>query len=316
MRRAAVLAALMLSACGAATNDAPAKLAARSDWAQWPAGNPGEVSAVDVDSHGHVFVLHRPGRDWVEPFSAAPIAAPVVAVFDAAGKLVAQWGAGATAMPHGLTVAPDDTVWITDAQRQQVLHFSHDGSLLEAKGEREVRGADLGHFGRPTDLVIAPDGLFIADGYQNSRIVHLGASPGQWGRAGTDAAGLAIPHAIARRGGQLLVTDRENRRLKLYDTAGRLLRIVPVPGYPYAAKFLPDGRIVSLDGRDAAGRQVAVLRLWSAQGRLLRTLDIAPPGGPVRGHDLAIAPGGPIYVADVAGRRVLTVPLARLTEGQ
>ena len=306
---------LSLTACGgqAAREDLPS-VAAHADWARWPAGEiVGEVSAVDVDSHGHVFVLHRPGRDWAEPFPTALIAAQVVAMFDASGKLLAQWGAGETVMPHGLSVAPDDSVWITDAQREQLLHFSHDGALLGTRGERGVSGADGAHFGRPADVAATPRALYVADGYLNHRILRIAETVTQWGEDGGTAAGLRVPHSVVVTVGQVIVADRENRRIKVYDETGAVLRIIETPGHPYSAKPLPDGRIVSVEGRDSNGRDGAILRLWSAAGEETAALDVAPTG-PTRAHDLAIGSDGTIYIADVAGRKVLTLPLSRLTK--
>ena len=289
---------------------------ARVDWARWPGGGEvGEVSAVDVDRHGHAFVLHRPGRDWAEPFPSKPIPAPVVAMFDRSGTLLAQWGGGETVMPHGLSVAPDDSVWITDAQREQLLHFSHDGALLETRGERGVAGSDANHFGRPTDVAATPRALYVADGYLNHRILRLADNVTQWSEDNGTAAGLHIPHSVAVAGGRVIVADREYSRIKIYDETGRVLRIIPTPGHPYAAKPLGDGRILSIEGRDGIGREGAVLRLWSAEGKQLSALDVAPAGGTTRAHDLAIGSDGTIYIADVPGRRVLTVPLATLTKG-
>lgn len=287
---------------------------ARADWTRWPTGTKvGEVSAVDVDSHGHVFVLHRPGRDWAEPFPTEPIAAPVVAMFDTSGKLLARWGAGETVMPHGLSVGPDDSVWITDAQREQLLRFTHDGALLGTRGQRGVTGADADHFGRPTDVAATTRALYVADGYLNHRIVRFAGSVTQWGEGNGTDSGLHVPHSVAVSAGRVIVADREYSRIKIYDERGTVLRIIPTPGHPYAAKPLPDGRIVSIEGRDGVGREGAVLRLWSARGDRLAAIDIAPPG-PTRGHDLAIGPGGTIYIADVAGRRLLTLPLSALTK--
>ncbi len=309
-------------ACGsllASCHDLPPRehlpqVPASTGWARWPAGAIGEVSAVDVDSHGHVFVLHRPGRDWREPFPAAPIAAPVVAMFDSSGKLLAQWGAGETTMPHGLSVAPDNSIWITDAQREQILHFRHDGVPLDSRGERGVTGADARHFGRPTDVAATARALYVADGYLNHRIVRMADTVTQWGEDNGTDAGLHIPHSVAVAGGHVIVADRENSRIKIHDESGRVLRIIPTPGHPYAAKPLPDGRIVSVEGRDAMGREGAVLRLWSAGGEQLAALDAAPAEGTTRAHDLAIGADGTIYIADVAGHRLLTLPLSRLTK--
>ncbi|RYD60470.1 MAG: 6-bladed beta-propeller, partial [Sphingomonadales bacterium] len=207
MRQQAVAALLLLASCsGQASQEDLPRVAARSDWALWPAGSQvGEVSAVDVDSHGHVFVLHRPGRDWAEPFPTAPIANPTVAVFDTAGTLVAQWGVGETVMPHGLSVSPDDSVWITDAQREQLLHLSHDGALIETRGERGVTGSDSAHFGRPTDAAATPSALYVADGYLNHRILRIAGSVSQWGGDGEGEAGLRVPHSVAVFDGQVIV---------------------------------------------------------------------------------------------------------------
>ena len=287
----------------------------RTDWAQWPEGAVvGEVSAVDVDSHGHVFVLHRPGRDWAEPFPDEPISAAVVAMFDASGTLLAEWGEGETAMPHGLTVAPDDSVWISDVEREQVLHFSHEGELLDAIGERGVSGDDAGHFGRPTDVEQTAKGVFVTDGYVNNRVVRIADTWKWWGeKAGADA-GFHTPHSISAQDGRLIVADREYSRIKIYDEEGRLLALYPQAGHPYAAKYLPDGRMVVIQGRDKADRDEVVLRLLGRDGKEENAIDLSGGNFMMRGHDLAIGRDGTIYIADVLGRQVLTLPLATLTK--
>ena len=306
---------VILASCGMPPREDLPQVSPSTDWAKWPEGTVvGEVSAVDVDSHGHVFVLHRPGRDWAEPFPDAPIPAAVVAMFDPTGKLLAQWGEGQTSMPHGLTVAPDDTVLITDVQREQVLRFSHEGNLLEAFGERGVSGDDAGHFGRPTDAEETPRGIFVADGYRNNRVVRIAENWRWWGeKAGTDA-GFHTPHSISAQDGRLIVADREYSRIKIYDENGRLHAIYPQAGPPYAAKYLPDGRMVVIQGRDKVGRDEAVLRLLGRDGKEQNAIDLSGDKGMMRGHDLAIGRDGTIYIADVLGRQVLTLPLATLTK--
>ena len=128
--------ALTLSACSSehAPEEAP-RAEINGDWADIPEGMAwGEVSAVDTDSHGHIFVLQRADRVWKEPFPADPIAEPVVHMFARNGTLLASWGAGETVMPHGLSVDAADKVWITDVQREQLLrgggHGAGDGDLV------------------------------------------------------------------------------------------------------------------------------------------------------------------------------------------
>ena len=271
----------------------------------------GEVSAVDTDSHGHIFVLQRAGRVWEEPFPAEPIAEPVVFMFARNGKLLASWGAGETVMPHGLSVDPQDKVWITDVQREQVLRFSHDGTFEMALGERGVSGDDRTHFGRPADIAFDGDTVFVADGYVNSRIIAFdreGHYRTQWGREGSGGEGLALPHSVAAADGKIYVADRENSRIRIYSEAGRLLDTLATPGHPYAVEPLGAGWLVTLEARDAADREGALVRVWRPDGSVERVLDARGPG-PTKGHDLALGADGTAYVADVAGGRVLTFPL-------
>jgi len=79
----------------------------------WPELPPGEIlgqaTGVDVDSNGNVWVFHRAGRTWQEPFPADPIQGTTVWVSESrTGRLLKSWGAGLFIMPHGLTIDRDD----------------------------------------------------------------------------------------------------------------------------------------------------------------------------------------------------------------
>ncbi|MGH8281621.1 MAG: peptidyl-alpha-hydroxyglycine alpha-amidating lyase family protein, partial [Gammaproteobacteria bacterium] len=123
-------------------------------WPVLPEGEVlGSVAGVGVDSHGNVFVFHRSGRTWPasDVLSLQTIARPTVTVFDGhSGSVLARWGAGQFAMPHGLTIDGHDNVWLTDVALQQVYKFSHDGRLLLTLGQRGIAGNDAGPFNRPT----------------------------------------------------------------------------------------------------------------------------------------------------------------------
>ncbi|MBX7495463.1 peptidyl-alpha-hydroxyglycine alpha-amidating lyase family protein [Qipengyuania sp. 6B39] len=317
MRRLIFVALAALGGCGDLPPEEAARAEVRTDWAQLPEDLAwGEVSAVDTDSHGHVFVLQRAGRKWVEPFPREPIAEPVVQMFAPNGVLLASWGAGQTVMPHGLSIDENDAVWITDVQREQVLRFSHDGELQGAWGERGVGGDDAGHFGRPADIALDPDTAFIGDGYVNSRLVVFdreGRFLRQWGRTGSGANGLSIPHSVAIEGDTIYVADRENRRIRLYGKDGTIVATLDTPGHPYAVKPLGAGWFVSLEGRDASDRSGAILRVWRPDLTVERVLDASAPQDTTKGHDLAIGADGTIFIADVEGGRLLTTTLAQDT---
>lgn len=316
----AALTAIALAACSMAPpgrEEAP-RAAIVAGWPNIPADAKfAEVSAVDVDAQGRVYILHRAGRRWIEPFPSESITEPTVFVVDGlSGRLLARWGAARFVMPHGLSIDPAGKVWITDVGREQVFRFSAGGQLELTLGERGVTGDDGGHFGRPTDVAFAGDEVFVSDGYLNHRVAVFdrnGRFLRQWGEQGAGPASLAIPHAIAVGGGMAFVADREHSRIQITDLAGKLLGNWPrsgATGHPYSLKLLADGRLVSVEGRDGHDRSGALVRVWGRNGSVERSLDLALPGEQASlGHDIAFGRDGFGYVADVYGGRVVKFAL-------
>ncbi|MBA4009262.1 MAG: 6-bladed beta-propeller [Erythrobacter sp.] len=304
-------AVVALTACDAAPpprEDIP-KLAVDTGWPTIPANAKfGEVSAVDVDAAGNIWVLHRAGRKWEEPFPKEPIPEPTVFKFAPEGTLLARWGAGQFVMPHGISIAPDGKVWITDVAREQVLRFSPEGVLELTLGEQGVTAQDAAHFGRPADVAFLPGRVLIADGYVNTRVAEF-APDGKFIR---DWGDFKVAHAVAVDETRIYVADRENARIQVYDHAGKLAAtwVSPAGNHTYSLKPLGSGRLLALEGRDGADRNGAVLRVYKADGTLEASYDIGLPGDDASlGHDLAIGPDGHIYVTDVNGGRVVRLSL-------
>lgn len=101
-----------------------------------------------------------------------------------------------------------------------VLVFGRDGKLLGSWGE--------GQLAEPHYLNTAPDGeIYVADGYGNSS-VHRFAADGHliatWGGPGTGDGAFTTPHAVwVDRFGKVLVGDRENNRIQVFDRDGAFL---------------------------------------------------------------------------------------------
>ncbi|ASJ91022.1 peptidyl-alpha-hydroxyglycine alpha-amidating lyase family protein [Porphyrobacter sp. CACIAM 03H1] len=302
---------LLIAACDAAPppcEDVP-KLAVDAGWPTIPAGAKfGEVSAVDIDAAGNVWVLHRAGRKWEEPFPGEPIAEPTVFKFAPDGTLLAKWGAGLFVMPHGISIDPEGKVWITDVAHEQVFRFSPEGQLELTLGERGVTRQDPGHFGRPADVAFLPGRVLVADGYVNTRIAEFSPA-GQFVR---DWGDFRIAHAVAVDEARIYVADRENARIQIFDHGGKLVesRVSPAGNHTYSLKPLGDGRLLAIEGRDGADRKGAVIRVYAKDGTIEASHDISLPGKDASlGHDLAIGPDGHIYVTDVAGGRVVRFSL-------
>lgn len=272
----------------------------------------GEVSAVDVDREGNIFVLHRAGRVWEEPFPTEPIADPTVFVFSPDGELIARWGAGLFIMPHGISIDAEGKVWITDVAHEQVFRFSHDGQQELVMGERGVSRQDAGHFGRPADIAFQGDKVLVADGYVNTRVAEFDRD----GHFIEDWGDFKVAHAVTVDDQHIYVADRENARIQVFSLEGKPVesRVSPAGNHTYSLKSLGGGRLLAVEGRDGADRTGAILRIYGADGRVERSFDVGLPGEDASlGHDLAIGPDGKVYMTDVTGGRVVrfTIPPKR-----
>ncbi|MCE9520197.1 MAG: peptidyl-alpha-hydroxyglycine alpha-amidating lyase family protein [Verrucomicrobia bacterium] len=281
----------------------------------------GQVSGVDLDSHGNVFVFRRAEHLWLGDRAATElIKSPTVLLFDAkSGALLAQWGENFFLCPHGLTIDAEDNLWLTDVELHQVFKFTHDGKLLMTLGEHAKAGTDSKHFNKPTDVAVAPDGTFyVSDGYGNSRIMKFskeGKFIAQWGTRGDGAGEFHTPHGLAMENdGKIYVADRGNARIQIFDGDGKHLGTWKDKsiGRPWAICAATDGFFYIVDGGDQPGHPIA-----SVPDRA-RILKVDATGSVVASfgsfgnydgqffwpHDIAVGRDGSVYVVDITGMRV------------
>lgn len=246
-------------------------------WPDLPAGMNGgrwgEVIGVDVDAAGNIWVLHRCFN--VEPAGFATCVGrdttPPILKFDASGRLLAAWGEGTLAFPHGFHVDPEGNVWATDANHeetvlglsakgrgQQVVKFSPEGKVLLTLGRAGVAGNGPDTFDQPTDVAVARDGhIFVTDGHgTNNRVVKF-AKDGRfiktWGRTGKAAGEFNQPHAIAIDSqGRVFVGDRSNSRLQIFDQEGTFIAAWTQFGRPSGLYIAPDDTLYVTDSQTNA----------------------------------------------------------------
>jgi DNA-binding beta-propeller fold protein YncE len=185
-------------------------------WAKLPPGREfnADVAAVGVDARDQVYAFNR-GRH------------PMV-VFDRDGNFLRSWGEGLFHRAHGVHVAPDETLWLTDDGDHTVRHCTLDGKVLATIGipnaPRPYMSGEPFH--RCTHTALSPEGdLYVSDGYGNAR-VHRFSPDGRpllsWGEPGTDPGQFNIPHNICcDADGWVYVADRENHRIQVFDGRGR-----------------------------------------------------------------------------------------------
>ena len=120
-------------------------------------------------------------------------------------QIEAQWGAEFFSVPHKLTIAPDESVWITDVGKHQVrdrfmagldrvlcwkvFKFSPRGKLLLALGDAFEPGSGIFQFCAPTAVAVLSNGsVLVSDGYCNKRISHFSPEGG--------SINISPPHTI------------------------------------------------------------------------------------------------------------------------
>jgi DNA-binding beta-propeller fold protein YncE len=236
--------------------------------ATWPKHLPnhwllGQVSGVDVDSHDHIWVIHRPRttdehdnylRDKTADCCAA---APPVLEFDQAGNLLQSWGGPGQGfdwpdIEHGIFVDHKDNVWLAGNgdNDTNILKFTKGGKFLLQIGAHGKTGGsnDTANVNKAAGIAVWPatNEVFVADGYGNRRVIVFDADTGaykrHWGAYGNkpdDAAPFTriydgrgpeqfnTVHGLAiSNDGIVYVGDRVNNRIQSFRLDGTFLKEV------------------------------------------------------------------------------------------
>jgi len=260
----------------------------------------GASSGVAFDAQGHMWVLNRGQHPLME--------------FDAKGTYLRSMGEGLYNRAHGLRIAPDGSIWTTDVQGHTVMKMNTKGELLLTLGTRgqpgvwdEAAGTRLLY--EPADIAFAPNGdVFVVQGHGRGegrvlRFDRTGKFLTSWGGKGSAPGQFDQPHAIlVTANNQLLVADRENHRVQVFDLNGTFKTEWKFHGLPCGLVVGPDKQLYLASGfsgqilrLDAAGKPVAMMG--------------QPGPGPALGefgeaHYMAIAPNTDIYVADTINAKL------------
>ena len=237
-------------------NDLPQPYQTTRDWGELPAGVKwAAVTAIEAAPDGSIYVIHRCFANSCANRPEAPILK-----YNAAGKLLASWGAKMFIFPHGATVDRDGNLWVTDARGEngighQVFKFSPDGKVLMTLGQAGVSGSTPDLFDQPTDVLVAPSGdIFVTDSHRNgknNRVVRFtkdGKYIKEWGKTGYAPSEFRAIHAIAMDSrGRIFVGDRANNRIQLFDQEGKFLTQWTQFGRPSGIAFDANDRIFVAD---------------------------------------------------------------------
>jgi sugar lactone lactonase YvrE len=250
----------------------------------------GQAISVAVDSQDRVYIASRDPQ-------------PSVLVFDREGRFLTSWGQDVFVVVgglHGIWIGNGDQVFCTDALHHAVHRFTLDGELLATLGTPGQAAPPGRPFNMPTKATLSPAGeILVSDGYGQER-VHRFSPQGEllasWGSKGTGPGEFDTPHGVwGDRRGRVLVADRANDRIQVFDPEGRCLTEWTGLGWPNDMYVDRDDFVYVAE----AHRGVSVFDL---DGNLLALVgEKGPDPGQFADmpHGLCVDSHGDLYVAEV-----------------
>jgi DNA-binding beta-propeller fold protein YncE len=205
----------------------------------WPPADPGvkwaEVIQAEPDAQGNLWVIHR----------GTP---PILKLDPKSGEVLAGFGAGMFAGPHGFTIDSEGNLYVTDCplgpgtdqtalkagKGYQLFKMDQRGKILMTIGKAGYAMAGPESFVCPTDVAVAANGdIFVTDGHR-SAIDHYGDRVAKFSKdgkfikdiveRGSGPGQVWQPHSIAIDSqGRLFVADRSNNRIQIFDQEGHFI---------------------------------------------------------------------------------------------
>jgi sugar lactone lactonase YvrE len=292
------------------------------DWARLPSGwTFCDVPGITVGADERVYILTRGNcpRSGDHP----------IIVLESDGTFVRSFGEGTITMAHAIAMGVDGLLYCVDTGGHLVRVFTPQGELVRTIAgpvspsdtgyttdfRTILRGA--GPFNAPTKMVSAGNGdLYASDGYGNARIHHFnptGELRTSWGEPGDKPGAFNIPHSVlVLPDERVLVCDRENNRIQIFDLDGRYLDewtdfarpddvCVDHEGTVYVAELGERAALFPFMpppwGQDRPAR-ISVLDL---EGNVLTRWGDDPAGAIefVAPHGIAVDARGSVYVGEV-----------------
>lgn len=282
-------------------------------WGKLPDGIAyGYTHGVVVDGQDNVYI-HNQSKD-------------AVVVFDKEGNFLKSWGEQFAQGAHGMFLSREgdkEFLYLTDYVQQACVKTTLDGEEVFRVGIPDL--PDVYEDPKtylPTDACVAPDGTFyVFDGYGKSWIHRYDADAnylGSWGGKGSEPGQMDCPHGgwVDTRGSEpvLLVADRGNNRIQIFDLEGKHLDFVteelrlPCCFYQFEDDiYIPDlhARVSIFDGKNQLITHLGDNPdVWTKPGWPNLPAEEFAPGRFNSPHAMCVDSNKDIYVAEwvVTGR--------------
>ena len=189
-----------------------------------------EACAVAVDDEHRIWCFNRGNVPLVR--------------FGPDGRYIeSKWdGKGEFVKPHSIRFDDKGYVWLVDVGAhcihkcrpcgervfvllpgRRVVHTPPNGPVLPSPAQSGEP------FNMPTNVAVHPtlNRVYVSDGYSNSRIHIYNKNNGTYlksfGKSGTGSGEFFLPHDLCLVDEKVLVADRENHRVQLFDMEGNYL---------------------------------------------------------------------------------------------
>mgnify|MGYP001595533575 CR=1 FL=1 len=179
---------------------------------------------------------------------------------------IGDGGSGKLAVPIGIAIAADGTIFVADAKLKRVFGYDQTGKVKVAIGQKD-------ELKNPAGLAINNElgRLYVVDSHGNA--VHVYSTKGEplFQLLGGEG-GFLFPSNVAvdRRNGNVYVVDSQNFRVQVFDKDGKFLRTFGKIGDVPGTFSRPKGIGIDSEGHvyvvDAAFNNV---QIFDEQGQLL-----------------------------------------------
>ena len=166
---------------------------------------------------------------------------------------------GTLSDPSGIWVTADETKYVGDIRRRQVVVFDRDNAYLRAYGGPEV-------FAKPVDVAVFGDTVYVCD-MDKHQVLALDRASGELkmaiGGLGTGEGDFYRPsHVVVDQSGNLFVNDAFNFRVQKFNPRGQFIRSFGRLGDNLGAFARPKGIDIDREGHlyvaDAAFENVQI----------------------------------------------------------